>query len=672
MVRYARARVRSSWREWGRGGGPRIQFGRHEWAAVGLTVFFVAVTVAGVMGTGHTRAAAKGATSAVRTMSALQTVQYLAAQEHAAISDYLSNGRPSDVTAHAAAARQMSQALDSLHSEAQAKSVPLISKLIAEHTRYLTVAPSEISLIRIGDLVAAQKIDNDQTDPAFATMGAQIAQLEGAALTAGTGDMKVVARQTSFLSAATPMVLGIAWLIGLAFAFALRRQQRKLYRAARTDPLTGLANRAELQKWCERAVAVAARSVSEPVLLLLDLDRFKEVNDTLGHHLGDQLLVQVGERIGQDAPATALVVRLGGDEFAVLLADGGASAGEQTAQRVREALQQTFTVAGMALDIDVSIGIAVLTAGETASSLLRRADVAMYVAKETQTGAATYSAELDEHTTHALALMSEIRHALDHDELIVHYQPKIAVADGTVFGAEALVRWQHPTRGLLPPREFIPQVETTQLIYGLTIQVLTKALRQCQDWRSKDITIPVAVNVASRCFLDPEFPATVKDLLERFGLDPHLLVLEITETTVITDLPRATRAMQELHDIGVGLSVDNYGAGYSALTHLRDLPLTELKIDKHLVRDLAHSDHDAALVKSIIQLGHRFGLKVVAQGIEEPGAYERLRTLNCDLAQGHGIAKPMDNDTFTTWLGYPFATRDRRPSLHPVRAVAWR
>jgi len=615
-----------------------------------VSVFVIGVSVAGVLATADLRAEERGARAAMGPLALLQTARYTVAQEHAAISDFLLHGRQSAVDIHVAAVRDMTEVLASLRSGVPRAWVPAITRLTAEHRGYLLVATREIGLIQQKRHVEAELLDRTQLDPPFVRMTGDVEALESLALTSANDHMRQMNDGADSLGAATPIVLGICWLLGLGCFLVLRRYQHRLRRLAETDALTGLANRPALRRGCEQMLADAHNGRAVPVVLLLDLDRFKEVNDTLGHHVGDELLVLIAQRIQGMLAATSLVARLGGDEFAVVLPDGGASTGETVAKRLRQALQHSFVVDGLALEIDVSIGIAEYSPGETAPSLLRRADVAMYVAKETQTGARVYTAELDDHTTDRLALIGEMRHALDHDELVVHYQPKVSVSTGAVLGAEALVRWQHPRLGLLAPGQFIPRLETTAVIDRLTIEVLAKALRQCREWLVRGWSIPVAVNVSSRCFLDSTFPRTVIDLLTRFGLSADMLILEITETTVITDPPTARLMMNQLHEHGVRLSVDDFGTGYATLAYLRDLPLSEIKIDRQFITDLAHSDSDAALVRSVVELGHSLGLTVVAEGIEDQAALDRLRTLDCDLAQGYAIGRPMDPGAIDAWL----------------------
>jgi diguanylate cyclase (GGDEF)-like protein len=395
--------------------------------------------------------------------------------------------------------------------------------------------------------------------------------------------------------------------------------------------------------------------------MLLDLDRFKEVNDTLGHHYGDELLRDLGPRLAEAMGPDGLVARLGGDEFAVLPAEatGDTDELEAIARRLIHCVQQPVTVDEMTLDVGVSIGVARFPRdGADPHSLLRSADVAMYAAKEAHSGCKVYAAALDRHSVRRLSVLSEFRRALDSDEIVVFYQP-IMYMDGTrVHGAEGLVRWQHPELGLLPPSDFIPIVEQTGLIAPLTRHVLEQAVARCASWRRAGKDLTVSVNLSVRNLLDPDLTSLIGDLLTLYGLTPEALQLEITESMLMSDPERSLVTLTRLNQLGVGLSVDDYGTGYSSLANLRRLPIDELKIDRSFVSPMLSDESDLIIVRSTINLGHDLGLKVVAEGVEDEATLHRLGGLGCDFAQGYHFSKPLSPDAFHEWIGLRAETPD--------------
>jgi diguanylate cyclase (GGDEF)-like protein len=376
-------------------------------------------------------------------------------------------------------------------------------------------------------------------------------------------------------------------------------------------------------------------------VLLMDLDRFKEVNDTLGHSYGDRLLAQVGPRLRPLVRDVDMVARLGGDEFAVLLPDVSVAEAQRAAQRLHAALGTPFLVDGLALDVDVSIGIAVgADGGSDVETLLRHADIAMYAAKEQQDGVQVYDPLSDGNDRSRLVLLSELRRGLAEGQLVVHYQPKIALDTGTVVGVEALVRWQHPQRGLLAPAGFLAAVERTALIEPLTDAVLDAALAQLREWCAVGIAVPVAVNLSARSLSRPDLPGRVLDRLRAHDVPAHLLRLEITESALLAEPARAREVLSRLHAAGVRISIDDFGTGYSSMGHLKHLPVDELKIDRSYVAEMVTSSEDAALVRSVIDLGHELGMTVVAEGVEDAATVAALTDLRCDVAQGFWYCRP--------------------------------
>ena len=414
------------------------------------------------------------------------------------------------------------------------------------------------------------------------------------------------------------------------------------------DDLTGIANRRQLLARLEQDI----EGERPFALLMLDLDRFKEVNDALGHSHGDRLLCEVAARLGGTVRHGDLLARLGGDEFALLVADAGdAATGLELAERVSTALHEEFVVGGVPLFVEASIGVAVYPGhGQTAEALLQAADIAMYAAKRAGTSCEAYDPERDRRGPDQVARLGELRRAIEHNELVLHYQPKLDLRTGRVSGVEALVRWSHPERGLIPPGDFLPLAEHTGLIVPLTTWVLDTALAQCRVWSDAGIELPVAVNVSERSLLDPLFPDHVAGLLAAHELGGEWLQLELTERSLIGDLRVAAGVVEGLHAIGVSISVDDFGTGYSSLSRLRDLPINELKIDRSFVTDLDEGGQGAAIVRSVIDLGHHLGLEVVAEGVETAETLGELRELGCDAAQGFVLLRPADADSITPWL----------------------
>jgi len=416
------------------------------------------------------------------------------------------------------------------------------------------------------------------------------------------------------------------------------------------DPLTGLPNRTLFNDRLRQGILVAHRERRSLVLLIMDMDRFKDVNDTLGHHIGDLLLQQVALRLAATLRQSDTVARLGGDEFAVLPAAGtDLRGGSQAAKKILHALEQPFLVDGRNIDVGASIGIAVCPEhGEEADTLMRHADVAMYVAKRTKRGCAVYAPQHDEHTAAHLALIGELRHAIGHDELVLHYQPTVALASGRTIGVEALVRWWHPKHGLTPPDKFVPAAEETELIQPLARWVLSQGLGQLRRWVDAGLDIDLSVNLSAWNLHDPDFPDMTSDLLDSFGVEPARLKLEITESSIMAH--SAIETVTRLSTLGVGLSIDDFGTGYSSLAYLKRLPVKEIKIDKSFIIGMVDDSASVSIVRPIIELGHNMGLQVVAEGVENRETWDRLVTLGCDLAQGNYMCSPIPAADLTRWL----------------------
>jgi diguanylate cyclase (GGDEF)-like protein/PAS domain S-box-containing protein len=431
-----------------------------------------------------------------------------------------------------------------------------------------------------------------------------------------------------------------------------KKAEQELQRQTLHDQLTGLPNRILLLDRLEQGIRAARRLSTPLALLVMDLDRFRQVNDSLGHEAGDALLRETAERVPDELRDTDTFARLGADEFAIVLPGSDQEGAERVARKVVAALQRPFEVAGGALEVSTSIGIALWPRhGEDGQTLLRRAEIAMYSAKHIAEGFTVYAEEAaDEEGSNQLALMAELRHGLSHDEVTVMYQPIITMESHAVTRVESLARWRHRQRGLVPPAEFIPLAERSGLVRSLFEQVLVTTLRQCQTWQMLGLPLQGAVNLSMRNLLDPELVPTVSAAIERTGTRPELVGLEITESMLMADPPRAMRAVEGLRALGVQLAIDDFGVGYSSLAYLQRLPVYAVKIDRSFVSRMTRDRSSESIVKLIIDLGHTLGMKVVAEGIEDRATWDALAELRCDAAQGFYIAKPMVAKAIPSWL----------------------
>ena len=416
------------------------------------------------------------------------------------------------------------------------------------------------------------------------------------------------------------------------------------------DILTSLPNRTFFSE--RLAAETAARKPAQRLaVLLMDLDEFKEINDTLGHDVGDAVLIAIGERMADAVGADGLVTRLGGDEFAVLVPHEPAEGFASVARRVAEVVTRPLVIGDMVLELRTSIGVAVCPDhGERGSLLLQRADVAMYVAKNHQVDIIEYTPEQDHHSARRLGLVGDLRQALEADALELHFQPKAELATGTVYGVEALLRWYHPVHGMVPPDEFIPMAEHSGLIGPLTTWVLRRALTQQAQWAEQGIDLSMAVNISARSLLQPDLVEEVASRLREAGVPPERLTLEITESSVMVDPVRSVAILEQLSALGTRISVDDFGTGYSSLSRLTKLPVDEVKIDKSLVFNMLSDPGDLAVVRATIDLARHLELEVVAEGIEDGVTWERLRELGCGRAQGYYLSRPVPASDLEGWL----------------------
>ncbi|MBV9605115.1 MAG: EAL domain-containing protein [Solirubrobacterales bacterium] len=425
---------------------------------------------------------------------------------------------------------------------------------------------------------------------------------------------------------------------------------------AHHDALTGLANRSSLAETVQEALDDAQEEGTPVAVMLLDIDDFKAINDTLGHELGDVVIQRVARRLGQAVLAGVqgtVLARIGGDEFG-LLVPGARAEAEQVAERLLAALDHPLEADSVALHLRASIGIACYPEhGRTALELMRHADVAMYCAKGSDAGFATYAEEDDEYSIDRLALAAQLRRGIERGELVVHYQPKVPLQGGGALALEALVRWNHPQLGCIGPDGFIPLAEQTGIIKPLTEKVLEASLEQCRRWRRAGLEVTVSVNVSTRSLLDHDLPVIIGSLLARLNLHASALQLEITETRIVADAPRARASLEELRAMGVMIAIDDFGTGYSSLSQLQQLPVDEIKIDRSFVTRMESDRQDAVLVHSIIDLGRNLGLRVTAEGVETENVMRVLAELGCDYAQGFHVGRPVIAEECARYLKGP-------------------
>jgi diguanylate cyclase (GGDEF)-like protein/PAS domain S-box-containing protein len=430
-----------------------------------------------------------------------------------------------------------------------------------------------------------------------------------------------------------------------------KQAEADLQHQALHDDLTRLPNRTLLQDRLDQGMLTAQRNHTSLALLLMDLDSFKDVNDTLGHQYGDALLQEAGHRLRETLRESDTVARLGGDEFAVLLPSSNIVGATMAARKIVRSLKTPFEIEGQMVHVGASIGIVLFPDhGQNANTLLQRADVAMYTAKRGDGGFVVYESDQDPYSPARLALMSDLREAIDTGGLALHYQPKAHVRTGCTEHVEALLRWEHPEKGFIPPDQFIPLAEHAGLMKSLSSWVLNEALRQCHLWHEEGCDISVAVNLSARNLHDTELVEAVEELLDRWSLEPAWLQLEITEGALMIDPIRAMATLTRLHEMGVWISIDDFGTGYSSLGYLKRLPAHQLKIDKSFVLEMATNEDDAFIVRSVIDLAHSLGLEVVAEGVENQQTWDLLAAMGCDLAQGYHLSRPLTPKQLDHWL----------------------
>jgi diguanylate cyclase (GGDEF)-like protein len=624
----------------------------------GLASVLVLLAGVSVWGVAQTRQATGQAAGAARQSSLFDRARFAVASEEALERGYQIAPDPRVRIDFAATAAGLASLLHQIRTTGSSSDRAIAKSVLVEHARYLALARQLFAAVDAGNDALTLALDEEALPRVHVIEGLIFAVAAKHSRQAQTSLASLRHNESSVLVwtlaafAIGLCLLVLCCLVLVSSARRLERQGALTRHQALHDALTGLPNRLLLLDRGERAIAAARRTGGSVGLLLLDLDRFKDINDTLGHHQGDALLRGVATRLASVVREADSIVRLGGDEFAVLLPQlSDPETAMSVAERMLQALRQPFVLDELAVEVDASIGVAV-SADDTVDVdiLLQRADVAMYVAKQTHTGVTLYAPELDVNSPRRLALLADLRRAIEEGGLTLHYQPKVELASAEVRGVEALVRWDHPQLGVISPAEFVPLAEGTALIHALTIFVLETALRQQRAWQETGHDLTMAVNLSARSLLDVGFPQQVSALLAKHGVAPSRLMLEITESTLMTDPARAQRILHELDALGVRISIDDFGTGYSSLARLKDLPVHELKIDRAFVTSMQSIHSDAVIVRSTIDLARNLGLAVVAEGVEDGGVLSELGELGCDTAQGYYLSHPLPASEFLAWL----------------------
>lgn len=430
----------------------------------------------------------------------------------------------------------------------------------------------------------------------------------------------------------------------------LKSQMTALAHQALHDSLTSLPNRSLLYDRLEQGIIAAKNEHNSFALILIDLNHFKVINDTLGHHFGDLLLQQVGNRLSEIVKVTDTVARLGGDEFALYLPTTTKEQTLEIAKQVLNVMEQPFVQDDHVLSISLSQGIVFYPDhGDNVQTLMKKADISMYTAKRKESGYCIFSSELDTHTIEELSLVGDLREAIDNDGLELYYQPQVEMKSKKVTGVEVLLRWIHPSYGFIAPDRFIPIAEQNGLMKKLTVMVLEKALQQSKKWLEKGVELQISVNLSASNLQDMQLSEDVQMLLNKYNMNPQTLTLEITESFIMSNPTRAREILQSLSSMGIKLSIDDFGTGYSSLAYLKNLPVNEIKVDKSFVIDMLQSNSDEIIVRTVINLAHNLGLKVVAEGIESKEVWDNLQAINCNTAQGYYLSKPVPAESFYSW-----------------------
>src|SRR4051812_13045352 len=628
-------------------------------AVVGLAVTMLALIGLSVLGTVGTRRSAETVAHSVALAEAYDRAHDAVEAEESLERKY--RLEPSDAvrSRYRAAGAELDEALGDVRARGVASDRRLADTVGELHGHYRAGVAEMFAAADAHDEATVERLDDERTDPAMTRLSGLVKAATDQHARAAADAVGSLRRVDSVVFTAGTVGFGLGLCLLVVFTVVVIGHQRALLaqvalsrHQALHDALTGLPNRTLFASLLTEALPAHLASGDSLAVLLLDLDRFTDVNDSLGHRYGDELLRQFGTRIGQVLRPDDTLARLSGDEYAVLLPRIGAEEATILAERIIASVHQSFTLDDVSVDVEVSVGIAIAPAhADAAEELLRCADTALRAAKNAKAGLMVYRPEMRVHDPSRLLLLGDLRRALDvDDQLTLHYQPKVDLRFGEVCGVEALIRWHHPSRGMVVPVDFIPIAESTGLIHRLTTYVLRQAIRQAREWLDAGLHLPVAVNLSPRCLHDPALVTRVTGLLDEYALPPALLRLEVTETTIMTNPALALTTLTMLHELGVGLSIDDYGTGYSSMAYLGRLPVDELKVDRTFVLRMTGDDSDAVLVRGAIDLGHNLGLTVVAEGVEGDEHVAALRGLGCDIAQGYHYARPMPPSELTRWV----------------------
>jgi diguanylate cyclase (GGDEF)-like protein len=640
-----------------RGAAPRASI---HLATVGMLLVLLALTAFSIAAAvTNARVAARAQDSAAVSEWSETALDQLGLEENLA-DELKSPGPEADGEApgqYAVARAAVTAALHGLAASVPPDRRGKVAEWIDLHDRYgkrLAVLLAQGPL----DPIVAEEYEEEHLDPLFDPLEQGLEDEAQRHWDEADDALAAVGRIQEGLLVATPLVFGLGLGLVILFSVVQGRGRRLALAQAeenrhqsRHDSLTGLPNRELLREHVEAALTAARGGGDALTLMLIDLDRFKEINDTLGHRYGDLVLRVVAARLREALPASATVARLGGDEFGILLPDvGDGGSALEVATAILGEMDATIDAEEISLDVDASIGVVVSGEhGADVDTLLQHADIAMYRAKERSVGVCLYDHHLNHHSREELGLLGELRRAIDAGELVLEFQPKVSLPDAGFCGAEALVRWQHPERGMLPPGLFIPVAERTALIHPLTRYVLAAALEESRRWQERGIPLHVAVNVSVRNLLDDTFLGDVEELLARSQVPASCLELEVTESAIMADPERAQSVLAGFRALGVTVSIDDFGAGYTSLAQLSRLPVDQLKIDRSLVSRMADEGGDALIVRSVIELGHSLGLRTVAEGVEDAATSRVLGDLGCDVAQGYYFSRPIPADRLVEW-----------------------
>jgi len=632
---------------------------RNRFASGALVLVLLAVSMFAVWTSQATSSAASRAVDANHLSDHYVQASSTVASEESLERKYRLQPGPDILVLYKASAAGLVSALDRVRVDGDTADRVFVDRVLAWHRRYLLAIDRLFAAVDRGDTAAVLLIDNREVDPLFGGIQKAVVAAADRGHKSALAELASLQRMETLNHQLTPLV----FLVGLVLAALLvshTRGYRRLLDDQRAlavhlslhDSLTGLPNRTLLADRLRQTLRADARAGTSAGLLLLDLDRFKQINDTFGHHFGDEVLIQVGARLTSVVRDVDTIARLGGDEFVILLPNVGSVAkATAVAAKVRAALSTPIHVEDIDLDVEVSVGV-VLSGehGQDVVTLLKRADIAMYSAKAQNLGVSVYDPDFDGHSPAKLALLGDLRRALDRGELVLHYQPQISISTGDVVGAEALVRWQHPERGMVFPDEFIPFAEHTGIIGPLTRHVLDTALAQARVWSDAGRPLPVSVNLSARNLLDISLPDQVTELLAAHGVPAELLNLEVTESAIMTEPARAQLLLEQLATLGVRISIDDFGVGHTSLAQLKNLPISDLKIDRSFVMTMIEDPSNASIVQSVVDLGHNLGFTIVAEAVETAQILTAMGGLRCDVAQGYHLSRPLTAAAFDTWF----------------------